>query len=887
MDVDVEGEANDGGLKGLLQDDDQALSLSAFETLEKEFQDVLATLAGDESLDEFRSEYEKVHRALVRSHDHERKLIKKVKELNGEIVTNASKVHTALKLSQDDQQTITTLRQEVEKAWALVDTAQSKETAAKETITSLKEEITNLSGLVEKSAKLTGGQETMVNELKQARDELQRQMDEAQGTCKVLETQLTNQAEALEKERIACGTLRGDKADLEQSLTARTAEVQRSTRSKERLDKELVSTIKLLEARTGEQEALQASATEAKAETGELTSQLSDARNTMDKYLRDYDTLYQRTQKLTEDLEEQITKNQGQHLEGVALQKELKVTKEGVIRLDLEKKQAGRKADREHRTMLQYKTLLAESKTPLVLAQKEIAALQKELDGFRKQVDAKAKEALSREREAKFAQAETEKAEKQVVLAKTHAREHENISASLEAEMNTFKSETVKQRKQIYQLEKERERYGVECAEQRNLYTSCLEEVKLRDMQLGQLQKEIGEWEGKLKQQQHLYEAVRSDRNLYSKNLLEAQDEISEMRRKSKIQAHQLGQLREEISGKDTALVKISFAHKKIDTQYSTTRNEVSKMKKFIATNEEIVHKQDAEIRRLASMIRRMDDDALVQRKGYDSIINERDILGAQLIRRNDEIGLVYEKLKLQHSTLRRGEEQYSARVHDVQVLRLKIRDMAREVAVASGGAQLSDDLRRELMGCRRDLLEEKSKVKALSEEIETPLNIHRWRQLEGSDPAQLEMIQKVQTLQKRLIQKTEEVVERDLSLQEKERLYAEVKAILARQPGPEVAEQLSVYQSSLRGKTRQMKSMASELNMYQAQLSEYKYEVERLTRELQDSKRKYYESKRRDQLRHELDAEERDLGALQQQTQLAASQSAKTRFTGGGFAIR
>ena len=36
----------------------------------------------------------------------------------------------------------------------------------------------------------------------------------------------------------------------------------------------------------------------------------------MDKYLRDYDTLYQRTQKLTEDLEEQITKNQQQHLEG-------------------------------------------------------------------------------------------------------------------------------------------------------------------------------------------------------------------------------------------------------------------------------------------------------------------------------------------------------------------------------------------------------------------------------------------------------------------------------------------------------------------------------------------------------------------------------------------
>ena len=139
-------------------------------------------------------------------HDHERKLIKKVKDLNGEIVNNASKVHTALKLSQDDQQTITTLRSEVEKAWKMVDTAQSKETSAKETITSLKEEIANLSGLVEKSAALTGSQEGMVQELTAARDELQRQTEEATGTCKVLETQLTNMTEVLEGERLECAT---------------------------------------------------------------------------------------------------------------------------------------------------------------------------------------------------------------------------------------------------------------------------------------------------------------------------------------------------------------------------------------------------------------------------------------------------------------------------------------------------------------------------------------------------------------------------------------------------------------------------------------------------------------------------------------------------------
>merc|ERR1719311_887166 len=103
-------------------------------------------------------------------------------------------------------------------------------------------------------------------------------------------------------------------------------------------------------------------------------------------------------------------------------------------------------------------------------------------------------------------------------------------------------------------------------------------------------------------------------------------------------------------------------------------------------------------------------------------------------------------------------------------------------------------------------------------------------------------MVQKIQTLQKRLIAKTEECVEKDMLIQEKEKLYVELKNILARQPGPEVAEQLSVYQQGLRDRTKSMKAIASELNMYQAQVNQSKYEMDRLTRELQEVKRKYYE---------------------------------------------
>jgi len=88
--------------------------------------------------------------------------------------------------------------------------------------------------------------------------------------------------------------------------------------------------------------------------------------------------------------------------------------------------------------------------------------------------------------------------------------------------------------------------------------------------------------------------------------------------------------------------------------------------------------------------------------------------------------------------------------------------------------------------------------------------------------------------------------------LQEKEKLYGELKSILSRQPGPEIAEQLSIHQQALREKTKGMQAMASELNMYQAQINDYKFDMEKATRELQEFKRQYYEQKRRETLHKE-----------------------------------
>ena len=75
-------------------------------------------------------------------------------------------------------------------------------------------------------------------------------------------------------------------------------------------------------------------------------------------------------------------------------------------------------------------------------------------------------------------------------------------------------------------------------------------------------------------------------------------------------------------------------------------------------------------------------------------MINERDILGTQLIRRNDELSLLYEKIKIQQSTMNKGEMQYTQRLEDIRILKLEIKKMRRERNMLSKSVSNVDDLR-------------------------------------------------------------------------------------------------------------------------------------------------------------------------------------------------
>jgi len=863
--------------------DNSSFDDSAFEALEKDFQEVLAELAGDRSLEKFRLEYEKLHKALKKSHESERRLMQKCRELNAEIVANSAKVATALKLSQEDQATIASLKKEVEKAWKMVDAAHEKEAKSKESSHRLKTEIEQLSKLVEQGAGLTMGQEHSVNELLKIKEDLTKERDEQLQEISKLREQLGDASTAQQK-------LEEDKAEAEekimelnQDIQVRNNEAQRETRKRDKLERDLTQTKAELDSKNSEIKNMVGQIERYKVDKDKLDQQLREQRVLSERTMKDAEILNSRLNKLSAEYENQLMSADVLAQENQAKVAELKQKEDDLNALKSETQRQNKTREtiqRRLRTVEENKADIEQQRETL---KGQITGLERELESAKKQaeMDKKAIDDLVRERDIlnKNLLKAAGATQKQLHLVKLHEQSKKN----LEQEIQNYKEEAQKQRKIIYQLEKERDRYINEASDLTQKVLQHMEDVKVREMQIFDYKKKIAEAETKLKQQQNLYEAVRSDRNLYSKNLIESQDEITEMKRKLRIMNHQIDQLKEEIQSKEAALVKEVLEHQRVDKEKETLKAELQKMKQQAAESKAYIEAQEAEERKLLKIIAEADAERVRQKKELDQVISERDILGTQLVRRNDELALLYEKIKIQQSVLNKGEVQYNQRLEDIRVLKLEIKKLRREKTILQKSVANVEDLRREVYHIQRELLRERTRCKALEEELENPMNIHRWRKLEGSDPSTYEMIQKIHTLQKRLIQKTEEVVEKELLIQEKEKLYLELKHILARQPGPEVAEQLTIYQQTLKEKTKQMKGMASELNMYESQVSEYKYEIERIARELQEVKKKYFMQKKKEQQVKERDRAFAQAGA----PQIMPQRTDAPRFTGGGFNLK
>merc|ERR1712166_1023995 len=229
----------------------------------------------------------KLHRALKKSHESEKRLIKKCRELNAEIVANAAKVQTALKLSQEDQNTIASLKKELEE---------------------------------------------QRDQLMLERDQKSIEVDELTKETRYLKDRLSNLETS--KEQID-EEIKG----LRDQQQARKLEMEREHRRKERHEKDLKELKRMLDDHTMEIKSKTGQLAQAEDSIGRLEQRVKDQHLFISKQVEDFEKLnhdHQRTKGLLDDALNGSTQ----------LKAEVELRQQGTRPKSLKLKSSGRKLSR-------------------------------------------------------------------------------------------------------------------------------------------------------------------------------------------------------------------------------------------------------------------------------------------------------------------------------------------------------------------------------------------------------------------------------------------------------------------------------------------------------------------------------------------------------------
>lgn len=779
---------------------------AVLEAQERDFQQVLVEMSGDQSIERFRKEFQKLYDRLKKSHENERYLLQKSKELGNSIAKGTGMIKTAMTLATNDQTTKNMLRNELDEGKTQLNHYKEKIERGKARMDNYNAMIKNQKDQLIESESFQSGRANEINSLMTAKKDQMECRDDLLNNCSLLTTEISTMRENMKGIENTKLNLDSDVKSLRKTLNETDERIRKDEERNQKHQKEIERLVSEKENITKEKEQEQAEIEDIRTKLKKKEDRMKNQEK--DKAVKENDIEINKGNnfKLRDNIDNKKQEKVTKHDERDRMDVQIKQFNGKLNEDQIRQNQLSRNRDKKNDEMQRIANEKEEATKMHSVLRNQVYELQREVDASKKQAQSDKNFIID------LLKDQNNIKNNFVRIVQTNEGQQKGLlkvrddCLKLEMESMTQSREISRFMREAGILNLEKEKRGKEALQAMQKYFHLTEEIKQKDNLISEFQKKTLEAETKLKQQQQLYEAVRSDRNLYSKNLTEMQDEIAEIKRRYKIVMHQIAQLKEEIDAKEKALTSQYNTAKDYEKRYQALEKLNDQMKKQIDQKTQDIKNFKNEIGKLQFIIKESEQKRQKLKDQYENVVSARDILGTQLIRRNDELALIYEKIKMQQNTLAKGEAEYRERLSDIDILRNTINDLMRELRIYKRKAGSLGDLQENIHNLNKELIEEKLKVKALSEELENPMNVHRWRKLEGIDCDAYEMISKIQTLQKRLIAKTEEVVSKDLVINTQEQTVNNLREVMKRQPGLAEAEMISHYQQVIKGKTRKLK---------------------------------------------------------------------------------
>jgi chromosome segregation ATPase len=370
-----------------------------------------------------------------------------------------------------------------------------------------------------------------------------------------------------------------------------------------------------------------------------------------------------------------------------------------------------------------------------------IKELETQLSGITKLVEEKKREHEALEKKQRDLMDEQEIFVGQLVKKKLDDKTMELRKAKLEKDISMynqqvleFQEEENKWIEEIKFLSTIREKMARTASQAMAQQRETREELKVKELLILDLTKKQAETEFKLNAFIALYEEVKNMRNKYVSQIQNSSQDLAEMRERIKILQNEVEILRNESSDKDRMLSECKKEVAKEIQDRDSHRSELNKREFVYKQKMSIIGQKINEGDKLNLIINSLQKEMNNLIFKYEMACESRNYMGIQLIDKNDELCILYEKSNIQENILKNGEQEIRQKEEEIRMLNLELKERQRQLEVVRKQIPLVPQLATAVIELKNKLDSEKEKVENLSSHLENPLNHPKRMELEGED---------------------------------------------------------------------------------------------------------------------------------------------------------
>ncbi|XP_048195801.1 coiled-coil domain-containing protein 146 [Perognathus longimembris pacificus] len=358
--------------------------------------------------------------------------------------------------------------------------------------------------------------------------------------------------------------------------------------------------------------------------------------------------------------------------------------------------------------------------------------------------------------------------------------------------------------------------------------SNVIKELKDKDLEIRTHKKKECENHRRLREFAMLYDTIQNERNKFVNLLHKAQQEVNELRESYKMSLNELEILRNNEVIQERKVQNAMQKHANNLTIRESMQNDVYKI---MGKLQEMKEKKEAHLNsmdRLASQITAIEEETAQLCKKYEKAVRRRNESGVQLMEREEEVCIFYEKINIQEKMKINVDVEIYNLEEKIRFLKLKIAEMQRQICVTQKSVPVKKSLEADLVVVQRQLSQCTDKIVDLEKQLINPGSKNRARLLPGKDPTIEQLIKKLDKIELRLVKKEEKLLEQNLMYEQVSRLTERLsnKTEACKQDRLVLAKKMSSYQKRIRDTTEKTKALTAELSMKQAQSMELRKEV-------------------------------------------------------------